>query len=889
VEADDRVVYPVLETSNLRPLRRLLRSFINIETPSRVTFYFMFRGDDPLRMTLYAPQAQEFTIAPEADAEEFNELVDDWWDETAKRFQQVFRAAEYPVLVENYLAATWARRLERPMPEPSRQLLGRYRLGEPWISQLLANEAYQAELERAMLLGRFGTDEAATLALPDLPQRRVLGTEDELPAPHSPLPASVEPLAAHVPHECFYLRFGNFPNYLWFRDFLRHWQGDLGNMIVMQSVDYDNSERFQKQIAVGESKLARVMGPTVIRDVAIIGLDFYMRDGAAMGILFQANNNLLLKRNLSGQRQDAKDKREDATEVTLQIAGHDVSYIATSDGRLRSYYAIDGDYHLVANSRRLIERFFEAGAGNDSLGASAAFQDARSEMPLERDDTIFLFVSAALMENLSGPHYRIELDRRLRSIGEMRALKLARMAAQVERNGAQTVDELINADLLPRGFGQRVDGSELVVTDAGFHDSIRGVPGWMVSVPDVPLEGITPSESRRYAEFRRGLESRVGRFSPISVAMKRSPSPNVEGWDRIVADVRVAPYSQMPIARWPNMLGPAADVRVAPIAGDVASLELVVDALGQPMHLFGGLRDFRSPLVVREGQVQSDVPISEFLRGYIGGWPRPGILDRFLGRPAGPFDDDGIARTAGLFDLWLRRADDFFLFSFKRDVLLEVGQQLAMIETPDEKPAQIHLRIDDLSDKQVADAVTAYGYMRARDASASGSRFMNSLTTQLHVPPEDARSVADNLVAGKFDCPLGGDYVLVDPNAAGNDVPNGEALPAPDSRQLWASTATTPENRFLLTVIPADYTMPMMNWFRGLSADVGRADDELTLHAELDMVHIEVGPPKDPEEAGGGSLLPNLGKLLGFGRTSNDQVKPASATEPSPPTNSPRD
>jgi hypothetical protein len=679
-------------------------------------------------------------------------------------------------------------------------------------------------------------------------------------------------------------------------------------MIVMQSVDYDNSERFQKQIAVGESKLSRVMGPTVIRDTAIIGLDTYMRDGSAMGILFQANNNMLLNRNLSGQRQDAKSKHSDAKEETLQIAGHDVSFIATPDNRLRSYYVVDGDFHLVANSRRLIERFLEAGVGQRNLAAMSEFQEARAAMPLTRDDTIFLFASSAFLENLAGPHYRVELDRRLRSIGEMRALKLARLAANVEGSRAKTPEELIEVELLPEGFGQRSDGSKLVMDSAkqrgqggkdlaltASRDSVRGIPGWMVPVPDMPVDRVTQSEARRYAEFRQGLESRVGQFSPIAVALKRSESPDEKGIDRITADVRVAPYSQMPIARWPNMLGPATNARVAPIEGDVASLQLVVDALGDPVHLFGGLRDFRSPLVVREGEVKADVPISEFLRAYVGSWPRPHLFDRFLGRPQGEFDDDGIARTAGLFDLWLRRADDFFLFSFQRDVLLDVGPQLEMVEA--EKPAQIRLHVDELHNKQVADAVTAFGYSRARDASASGGRFMNSLTTQLHVPPAQARAIADQLVGGKFKCPLGGEYVLTDPlNPARQQAPeppgkdgvaanattaNGddEALPDPNARLLWASTATTPENRFLLTVIPADYTMPLMNWFRGLDAEVGRANDELSLHAELDMVHIEVGPPEDPEDSGSG-VLPAIGNFFsGFGGKKDKDVKPASGSE----------
>jgi hypothetical protein len=316
VETQDRVLYPVIEN---KATRRILRSFLGMESANRVTFIFMFRGDAPLELTAYTPRPQRFTVEPEDDAEEFNELVDDWWDATTDRYQAVFRQAEYPVLVENYLTATWARRLDRRMPEPSRELLERFRVGQPWMSQLAANEAYQTQIERDLLLGRLG-DEKASIPIEELDRLTAAASSEatadgretppasdspnELPAPAGEFPDTIEPLAAHVPQECFYIRFGNFPNYLWFRDFMRHWQGDLGNMVVMQSVDHNKSERFQQQIAVGESKLARVMGPAVIHDVAIIGLDPYMRDGAAMGILFQANNSALLKNNLGGQRHN---------------------------------------------------------------------------------------------------------------------------------------------------------------------------------------------------------------------------------------------------------------------------------------------------------------------------------------------------------------------------------------------------------------------------------------------------------------------------------------------------------------------------------------------------------------------------------------------------------
>jgi hypothetical protein len=270
------------------------------------------------------------------------------------------------------------------------------------------------------------------------------------------------------------------------------------------------------------------------------------------------------------------------------------------------------------------------------------------------------------------------------------------------------------------------------------------------------------------------------------------------------------------------------------------------------------------------------------------------LLDRIIGSPTGPFDREGIARNNRLFDLWLRRADDFFLFSFKRDVLVEVGQQLTMVEA--ERPAQIRLQIDDLSDKELATAVSGLGYMRARATSASGPRFMNSLTTQLHVPPESARQVAEDLVGGTFNCPLGGDYVLADPNAP-PPLPEetGEPLPLPDDaltsltvepqpnyRKLWSSTAVPPSNRFLLTTIPADYEMPMLSWFRGITADMARSGDELRAHAGLDMVHLEVAP--EPTDNGEGFKLPSLGDLFGgWGKSKDEEVKPASVDEDLPP------
>ena len=152
--------------------RRILRNFLGIEMPLRITYIFMFRGDEPLELIAYTPTPQNIAVRPEDNPQEFNSLLNDWWEATTNRYEQVFRQAAYPVLVENYLTATWARRLNREMPEPKRYLFQRFGIGAPWISQLMANEAYQTQVERDLLAGPINSTDTGMIPLPSEPAFR---------------------------------------------------------------------------------------------------------------------------------------------------------------------------------------------------------------------------------------------------------------------------------------------------------------------------------------------------------------------------------------------------------------------------------------------------------------------------------------------------------------------------------------------------------------------------------------------------------------------------------------------------------------------------------------------------------------------------------------------
>src|SRR4051812_7044600 len=231
-EENDRVLYPVIEN---KASRRILQGLLGIDGPMKVTYFFMFRGDAPLNIVAYSPAPQIISIRPSDNPKEFNRLLGDWWNANQDHYDQVFRSAQYPIVVDNFLTATWARRLNQQMPMPRRQLSQKIGAMPPWLSQLLANEDYQTEIERDMLLGRFSSDEAATIPLPDATLDKSASktsagpgnngtvkkeaTLNELPTPGVAI-EGIEPLASHVPHECFYMRFGNFTNYLWYRDFM---------------------------------------------------------------------------------------------------------------------------------------------------------------------------------------------------------------------------------------------------------------------------------------------------------------------------------------------------------------------------------------------------------------------------------------------------------------------------------------------------------------------------------------------------------------------------------------------------------------------------------------------------------------------------------------------
>lgn len=805
-----RALYPVFTTGRLLAALREVTG--DTAVPPRLTILFLFTGNEPFEVTIHVPTTYRLTITPRDQPRTHPRLLRRWWREYAAAVHQQDTRGDYPPLIETYLTHTLSRRLNLALP-----LILREQEVEPEepvrsIAMLLGTETQRMDLLHEALADRPASEPS------DLPLPEQL-VWSPVPIPAVPDDIEIEPIAMHVPEECFYVRFGRFNNYLWLSHLLEEYGGDLSRMVKLRAHDLRLNERTQQQLALKENALASLLGETVIADVAMIGRDTYMREGASIGILFQARNNLLLQTDFQRQRAEALRHFADsnAVEETVEIAGHEVSFISTPDNRLRSFYAIDGDFHLVTTSRTIVERFFAAGAGERPLGASDEFRYARAQKPLQSDDTLFVYMSRPFLRGLVSPSYQIELSRRLQAVAQIEILQLARLTARAEGHQLTERDDLIAAGYLPRGFGQRPEGGSLEDNDGSIVDSLRGARGSFLPIADMTVETATHSERMQSVALAEWQIKNWQQMDPIVVSVKRFELEE-EGRERVVIDTHITPLSEGKYEWFTSMLGPPARAFVAPHSDDVIQFSAILKGgrLRPEVdvhHLFIGVQDILpDPALGQEGLLRNLKLLTQ-TPGYLGAWPEPGLIDVLPILRL--FESDLAGYTRLPLGLWRWQGGDYSVLSFDHRVLERVTPRLHFHEA--EEPAQMRLSVGDLRTTNIAPLASAINYDRAWKASLGNLRLLHALSQQLAVPRDEALATAETLLDVRLMCPLGGAY---------------EISESAEGFQQWESTAW---ESGIKPLPPEDYVSPLFTWFRGAHADLNVDPSGVLLHAEIDM------------------------------------------------------
>jgi len=828
-----------------------------LKQPPPTTIFFLFRGDGPLEVVVEGRQRFRARLVPRDDQLRHEGLLDAWWREYSGgvRLLELGKQQNQTLSpVENFLQSTLARRLDLRLPE-TQQTEDPRELLKQEIGLLVGSESVRLAMaqNRLLMLHEWGLPS-------DQPVPKPVGPT-ALELPPVPEDVEIEPIALRVPPECFYVRFASYANFLWLQDRLQTF-GSLGDLVAHRGVDYSLTRRIEGQLVLRQTELSRLLGDAVVADVAVIGTDTFFYEGAAFGLLFHARNNAVLAAEISRQRKEQIDAGR-AAEEEIEIAGRPARYLHSPDGRIHSYYVADGDYHLVTTSRRLAERFLEVGAGGASLGTLAEFRHARSRWPLERHDTVWIYLSDAFFRNLTGPQYRVEMIRRLQAAADIEIVQLARLAARAEGKPAETIEQLIAGSLLPPDFGPRCDGSHVVLEDGRVCDSRRGLRGAFVPVPDVPVEGLSTAELAQYERFRKFYEEQWGHMDPTTIAIKRHAQAGER--EQIVVDLQLSPFAAQHFEILSRIAGEPQQAQLADIQGDLARFELVMP--GQ--RVFGGLRDRAAgPPAGSVGPLRG--ALEQTPTAYLGTTSQEGLLGLLdlLGvrvGVAGPWQQE----FAGALQPVLRHKGEFTVFSPDPAVLDEVVPQLRLEEGP--TPTQLRVSVADLSRARAAPLLGILGTALAQETSLGNLRLLHALEQQLRVPGKDCRREAETILDARLRCPLGGEYVYrtsgeqpvqeagasgaksgAAPSDAGADAPlPGPALAAPvpgQSQQAapgsqttgyWTSTAlegpATMQLGGTALHIPPGYHPPPMSWFRGLDLHARMTQRVLEAHAEVLM------------------------------------------------------
>ena len=632
----------------------------------------------------------------------------------------------------------------------------------------------------------------------------------------------VEPIAKRVPAQCFYLRFGSFKNYLWLRQLLDDFGGDLSRMVTARGHDPQLNQRLQDQLGLKESALAKIVGGQVIADVAMIGRDTYLREGAAFGILFQAKNKLL-EPDLMKQRRDAvkREAENGASMSTIEIAGRTVSVASTPDNRLRSFYVIDGNYHLVTTSRAVVEAFLATADGALSLAQTPEFLLARQELPLDRQDTVFVYLSPQFFQGLMGPQYQIELRRRLQAVNDLEVLQMAQWVARWEGLN-DSLDALVSAQLVPESVKMRPDGSFPIAEGDQYVDSIRGGRGSFVPIPDMEISGLTRRETEMYQKLFEFHSTNWNQMDPLIVALKRFSLPEADR-ERLRIEARMLPFDREKYGLITSVIGPPSKLELKRPSEDIVNVQLLMRG-GMLMQDIGphlivmGLQDAAMPLDFGRSSILRTLMILQSAPAYLGTWPKLGLLD-LLPIGAGA-DVAGYSRLP--FGLWRRQSPDgFSLLSFDQQVLKTTLPQLTPQQS--EYLAQVRVRVGDLSASKLRPWIDAWSDHRAFQTSKANVDLLHAVSQQLGVPREQALEVAESILDVNLICTLGGDYVL-----------HEDA----DGQRRWLSTAWSgaiedQEENQKQTETQDD--SPLMEWFRGLEADLVMLDDRVIAYAQVDM------------------------------------------------------
>lgn len=368
----------------------------------------------------------------------------------------------------------------------------------------------------------------------------------------------LDALAAAIPHDQHAVFLPSFDALMTVLDETTDEGLPIFRSIQPRSEDARLIQRYERQLCLPRTMLARVLGPQVIRSVAVTGSDPYFPTGTDVAILFQASEAAGLKTLLSKQAiamgLASKAKRQSGTIDGIAYEG-----VLSADRSISSYIATVGDFVLVTNSLAQLSRLAAVQTKTaPSLASLDEFRFFRARYPAgTSDETAFLFLSDATIRRWCGPEWRIATSRRLRA-GAIMADLTAAYAADLVAGLPEGTSRAITANSSMHVPMSTI--GELTLAPTGIASSVYGHTSFLTPIAELGLKEVTPAEAAAYKRWRDTYQRNWDwAFDPIGLSLSLSK-------DRAAADLTVMPLIVgSSYAMW---ISAAQGASIAPQAGD---------------------------------------------------------------------------------------------------------------------------------------------------------------------------------------------------------------------------------------------------------------------------------------------------------------------------------
>lgn len=293
-------------------------------------------------------------------------------------------------------------------------------------------------------------------------------------------------------------------------------------------------DRYERQLGLSLGTVTRMLGPRMVRAVAITGSDPYFPTGTDLAILFDSPNAkalhdvVLAQVRLVSNAPSPDGKPPAAQKRDGEIDGVKYAGTVSDDRSVSSYVAIVGDAVVVTNSLQQLRALVRVKSGSaPSLASLPEYRFFRARYPAaSADQTGFLFISDPTIRRWCGPTWRIGASRRLRAAAILADLTATHLQELV--TGVSAPDP-IKSDIPMRTIG------DLALTPTGVQSAVYGVPPFLTPIAELDIKEVTKSEAAAYKRWRDTYQQNWSwAFDPIGTSFSIAPQ-------RLSADLTVMP------------------------------------------------------------------------------------------------------------------------------------------------------------------------------------------------------------------------------------------------------------------------------------------------------------------------------------------------------------